>query len=114
MWRDDALLLDILHAARLIRDFTGDVDEERFMRDELIQSAVIRQFEIIGEAANLVSTQFVLDHPEIPWPKMVSMRNRLIHGYAKVRLEIVWKAISTSIPELISLIEPLVPPEEEQ
>ena len=113
MLRDNALLEDILRAARLILAFTKDVDEARFMTDELIQSGVMKQFENIGEAAGLVSTAFSVDHPEIPWHGMVSMRNRLIHGYSKVRLELVWKGVKTDISALIALIEPLVPPEEE-
>ena len=112
MWRDDGYLLDILNAARSIQSFTKDVDEERFLRDELVQSAVIRQFEIIGEASGRISTGFVVDHPAIPWREMVSMRNRLIHEYTKVRVELVWQAIQADIPKLIELITPLVASEE--
>lgn len=83
------------------------------MGNDLIQSAVIRQIEVIGEAASLISTEFCVDHPEIPWRKMVDMRNRLIHGYSRVRLDLVWQAVRDDIPSLIALIEPLTPLEED-
>lgn len=110
MWRDEGYLLDILQAARRIRAFVQGVDETRFLTDDLIQSGVIRQLEVVGEAAGRVSTALVVQHPEIPWRAMVSMRNRLIHEYNRVRMEVVWQAVQTDIPNLIELIAPLVPP----
>jgi uncharacterized protein with HEPN domain len=108
MWRDDGYLLDILDAAHSIQVFTAGVDEKRFCEDDLLQSGVIRKLEIIGEAAGRVSTEFVVDHPAIPWRQMVSMRNRLIHEYTKVRMELVWQAVQADIPALVELITPLV------
>lgn len=113
MWRDEGYLLDMLNAARRIVSFVKDISEEQFLTDELVQSAVIRQLEVIGEAAGRVSTKFTLDHPEIPWREIVSMRNRLIHEYARVRLDVVWQAVQEDIPVLIDRIAPIVPPEEE-
>ena len=113
MERDLGYLADILDAARLIGDFAEGISHEEFLHDEKTQSAVIHQFEIIGEAASRVSTPFVVDHRELPWREMVGMRNRLIHAYREVDLGILWKAIHASIPELIALIEPQLPPEED-
>ena len=108
MWRDDGSLLDILNAARSIQSFTKDVDEERFLRDELVQSAVIRQFEIIGEASGRISTGFVVDHPAIPWREMVSMRNRLIHGYDVADRDLVWDTIREDLPALVGQLEEIL------
>jgi uncharacterized protein with HEPN domain len=109
MWRDDGYLLDILEAARRILLFIDNVTEDRFLSDELIQSAVIRQFEIIGEAAGRISTEYIVNHPTIPWREMVSTRNRLIHEYEKVRMDVIWEATQTDIPSLIERILPLIP-----
>lgn len=113
MERDLGYLADVLKASRQIRKFVGEKTFEEFSQDNLTQSAVLHQFAIVGEAAGRVSTPFVIDHPELPWRQMVGMRNRVIHGYDDIDLEVVWEAICVSIPALIALIEPLLPPEED-
>ena len=113
MERDLGYLADVLKASRQIRKFVGEKTFEEFSQDNLTQSAVLHQFAIVGEAAGRVSTPFVVDHPELPWRKMVGMRNRVIHGYDDIDLEVVWETICVSIPSLISLIEPLLPQEED-
>jgi len=112
MRRDEAYLLDILIAARKAQKFVSGIDWEGFNKNELVQHAVMRPLEIIGEAARLVSQETKDAHPEIPWLDMIGMRNRLIHKYFRVNLETVWKTIQNDIGTLISLIEPIVPPEE--
>lgn len=112
MWRDDAYLLDMLLAARKVRDFTHDVTWEQFESGELTQNAVMRQIQIIGEAARRVSPQCQDAHPEIPWQGIISMRHRLVHEYFRIIPEKVWDVVEKDIPELIRLIEPIVPPDE--
>ena len=111
MWRDDAYMLDILMAGRKILKFTEGVSERRFQDDELLQNAVMRQLEVIGEAARRVSQEAKDAHPEIPWRDMVGMRNRLIHEYFRIDVAKVWEAVCDDIPALIAGIEPLVPPD---
>lgn len=111
MWRDDAYLLDMLLAARKVRDFTKNVTWEQFLDDELTQNAVMRQIQIIGEAARKVSLQYQQEHPEIPWQGIIGMRNRLVHEYFRIIPERIWDVVEKDIPELIRLIEPLVPPD---
>jgi len=112
MWRDDAYLLDMLLAARKVQAFTRDGTWQQFQSDELTQNAVMRQIQIIGEAARKVSSDRQQQHPEIPWEQIIGMRNRLVHEYFRIIPQRVWDVVEKDIPELIRLIEPLVPPDE--
>lgn len=112
MWRDPGSLLHILNAARLVRLGVMGVTKEQFEADWMRSSAVMRQMEIIGEAAKRISNNFKRQHPEIPWRDMAGMRDVLIHAYDDVNMDKVWDAIQNSVPTLIETIEPLVPPEE--
>jgi uncharacterized protein with HEPN domain len=111
MWRDDAYLLDMLLAARKVMKYAQGVDFERFDQDEILQDAIMRRIQIIGEAARKVSEEFKEKHPGIPWYEISGMRNRLIHEYFRVIPEKVWEAVEKDIPDLIAELEPLVPPE---
>ena len=113
MDRDSVYLLDIVSSAQMIRSYIESVALDEFLRDTKLQDSVIRRFEIIGEAAGRVSTQFREKHPEIPWSEMRGMRNRMIHHYDDVDLHIVWNTAQDNIPQLLELLEPLVPPEED-
>jgi uncharacterized protein with HEPN domain len=112
MWRDDAYVLDMLLAARKVLEFTRGVSWERFERDDLIQNAVMRQIQIIGEAARKVSSEYQSAHPEVPWRDVISMRNRLVHEYFRILPGRVWDVVEKHVPELVQLLEPLVPPED--
>lgn len=109
-WRDAALLLDIMLAAEDALSFVAGLDEGAFLASDLHQSAVIRKFEIMGEAAGKVSKEFRAAHPEIPWTQMTGLRHRLIHDYGDVRLDIVWRVMTETLPSLIANLRPLVPP----
>ena len=113
MRRDDAYLLDILIAARKALKFVDGIDRNEFEDDEVIQNAVIRPLEIIGEASARVSSSFRKAHADIPWKDMIGMRNRLLHEYFRVDYGIVWDTIQNDLPKLIELIEPMVPKEDE-
>lgn len=98
----------ILSAIERIERHTSDVDELGFLNSELIQDAVIRNIEIIGEAANniqRVDAAFAASNSEIPWQVMYTMRNRLTHGYDKVDFEMVWKTICNDLPDLYKLVK---------
>ena len=112
MSRDEAYLLDILTAARKILLFTDSVTWEQFEQDEILQNAVIRWLEIIGEAARSLSDETKNSHPGIPWRGRIGMRNRLIHHYFRVDLTRVWETVQSDVPALVPLLEPLVPPAE--
>ena len=72
----------------------------------------MRLIQIMGEASRKVSPGYKEEHPEIPWAGIIGMRHRLIHEYFRVIPEKVWQVIERDIPPLISLLEPLVPPEQ--
>ena len=109
MSRDGAYLLDMLIASRKIIQFTQGVTREGFERDEVLQNAIIRLLEVIGEAARVVSDERKLANNSVPWKQIVGMRYRLVHEYFRIDLERVWDTIQADVPELIRLIEPLVP-----
>ncbi len=109
--KDQSLLLDILLAAQDARDFVAGMDEATFCTSRLHQNAVIRSLEVIGEAASNVSPEFRAAHPEIPWREITGMRQRLIHGYAEVDLDIVWSVVTEELGSLIATLSPLIPSE---
>lgn len=113
MRRDDAYLLDILIAARKAIQFVEGIDRKQFEENELVQNAVMRPLEIIGEASAKISKDFRKSHTEIPWNEMVGLRNRLIHEYFRIDYGAVWDTIQKDLPNLIEIIEPLVPKEDE-
>ena len=113
MRRDDAYLLDILIAVRQALKFVEGVKKSEFEDNDLLQSAVMRPLEIIGEAASKISSKMRKVNPQIPWNEMVGMRNRLIHEYFRVNYEAVWDTIQKDLPALILQIEPLIPKEDE-
>ncbi len=93
----------ILQAMERIERYTLQMDEAQFSASEMIQDAIIRNFEVIGEAANniqRVDPSFAAAHSDIPWQVMYTMRNRLTHGYDKVDLAIIWQSIRNDLPTL--------------
>jgi uncharacterized protein with HEPN domain len=114
MQRDDvAYLLDILIAAKKAISYLEDLTVSEFEASELHQDAALRTLEIIGEAAGRVSNDFKTMHPEIYWNQMIGMRNRLVHEYFRINLSAVWDTVQQDLPELVKLIQPLVPSEDE-
>ena len=93
----------ILEAINRINSYCAAIDEPAFLSNSLVQDAVIRNFEIIGEAsrnAERVAPAFVAAHPELPLSFAYDMRNVLAHGYYKVDLAVVWKTIERDLPYL--------------
>jgi uncharacterized protein with HEPN domain len=113
MRRDEAYLLDMLLAARQAIRFLEHLTQAQFETSDLHQTAVIRDLEIIGEAARLVSAEFRGAHPDIPWSQMIGMRNRLMHEYFRINLAAVWDTVQSDLPGLIAQLEPLIPREDE-
>lgn len=112
MWRDDPLLLDMLLAAGHASDHVEGLSRDEFLKSKLHQDAVIRELEVLGEAAGRVSEEVRAEYPEIPWPQIVGLRNRLIHEYFRVKLDVVWKVVTTEVSPLIEQLQAIVPREE--
>jgi len=87
MLRDQSSVLDMLEAASRARSFTRGMSRKRFLTDLKTQAAVVRQIEIIGEAAKRVSDEFRLEHPEVAWRQYAGMRDKMIHAYDVVDYE---------------------------
>ena len=101
---DQVYLEHILEAITKIESFVIGLTKTDFDRNVMIQDAVIRNFEIIGEATKKISKQFTQSHAEVPWQDMAGMRDKLIHDYLDVDLEVVWKTIEVDLPLLKDLI----------
>lgn len=101
-------LRDILDAIEKIEKFLGAASKEEFNNDEKTQSSIQHQLTIIGEAANKVSKEIQSENQHIPWSKIISMRNLLIHDYAITDNEEVWNVCKDDLPELKKHIEEII------
>ena len=95
--RDEDYIHHILGAISSIESYTAE-GETAFMYDRKTQDAVIRNLEVIGEAANKLSPELHSSQPDVPWIDIIGMRNRLIHGYLTVDLNIVWSTVQDVLP----------------
>lgn len=112
MRRDPQRLPDylnhILEAIERIEEYVSELDEMAFLGNKLVQDAVIRNFEVIGEASNNIEKrfpEFVAAHPELPLASAYQMRNAVSHGYFQVDFEILWKTIQRDLPGLHTKVE---------
>ena len=107
--RDNILLLeDMLQSALKIKQYTDNLDYNAFISDDKTIDAVVRNFEIIGEAANRIDPDFRTNNPEIEWKRIRGFRNRIIHDYFGIDYEIVWTIIENYLDELIDWLETLI------
>src|SRR5580658_8033182 len=98
--RDRVYLRDMLDAAREALTFAEGQDRSRLESDRKLALALVMEIAIIGEAAGRVSREVINSAPGIPWPKMVSMRNRLIHRYSEINFDVLWDTVTASLPPL--------------
>ncbi len=104
--KDDIAYIDhILLSISKILEYTKDFNQDDFKDNEMVQDAVIRNIEIIGEATKKVSVDFKSQYSKIPWREMSGMRDKLIHDYMGVDIDVVWKTVQEDIPLIKSLIE---------
>jgi uncharacterized protein with HEPN domain len=101
MKRDIGLFIeDIINSVKNIEEFSKNLNKERFFKDNLRQSAIIRQLEIIGEAVKNIPNSFRETYPKIAWKDIAGFRDVLSHAYFGVNLDRVWKIIETDLPNL--------------
>ena len=101
--REPKLLIgDIIDSAEKIREYTTYLSFEKFLQDSKTRDAVVRNFEIIGEAANRLPKEFKQTYASINWSRIIGFRNRIVHDYFGIDYKIVWRIIQKNLDELIS------------
>jgi uncharacterized protein with HEPN domain len=106
--KNEFYIFHIRDSINKIDSYTEKYDFSSFNADSIIQDAVIRQFEIIGEASSKLSEDFKFKNKNIPWKEIIGMRNKLIHDYFGVNIKFVWETIKQDIPGLKTEIENII------
>jgi uncharacterized protein with HEPN domain len=101
---DSVYLGLMVEAVARIAEFIETVPKDEFDREWKLQNALIRELEIIGEAASKLSADFVRANPEVPWKEMTGLRHKLIHDYFEVDLDIVWRTATVNVPEIAGFL----------
>jgi uncharacterized protein with HEPN domain len=105
-WRD--YVVDVLTAVEEVQEFTRGMEYEGFTKDKKTVNAVVRSLEVMGEAAKRIPDDVRQRYPDVPWKRMTGMRDKLIHEYSGVDLEIVWGVIKTELPPVKPFIEQIL------
>jgi len=106
--RDPALLIEDMRAALdKIARYTAGLERAAFIADEKTVDAVVRNLEIVGEASKQIPEDFKALHPLLPWTQMAGLRNRIVHDYAGLDLELIWDIVRNSLPTLRAQFEGL-------
>ncbi|MDY6786149.1 MAG: DUF86 domain-containing protein [Cyanobacteriota bacterium] len=92
-------------SARTAIDFIRNKGREDLDNEQMLSLALVRLIEIIGEAANNVSLACQTSYPQIPWREIVGMRNRIVHAYFEVDLDVVWQVVADNLPELLKWVD---------
>ncbi|OGC42790.1 hypothetical protein A2Y85_07115 [candidate division WOR-3 bacterium RBG_13_43_14] len=107
--KDDSVYLKhILDAIERIQEYSKEINYDYFIKNHLIQDGIIRQIEIIGEAARRLSEELKNKNSQIPWKDIVGMRNKLSHDYLGVDIDAVWDTVQKDLPFLKAEIEQIV------
>lgn len=91
---------DIVHSISLIEKFTCNIDFPEFVSNEMLNYAVVRGLEIIGEASKNIPDEIKNEYPDIPWNKMSGIRNKIVHEYFGISLKIIWNVAKKELPPL--------------
>lgn len=107
---DSTRLHDMLNEARRAQKFAASKQRDDLSDDDMLAYAIVRCLEIIGEAASHVTTETRNNYPQVAWREIVGMRNRIVHDYVGVDLDIVWETVVTVLPDLITKLEYILSP----
>jgi uncharacterized protein with HEPN domain len=105
---NEVYLEDMLDSANHIIEYCRDYDYVKFANTKLVQDAVIRNLEIIGEAAKKLSPEFRDENPDLPVREAIGMRNLLVHEYDYINVDEVWKVVKEDLPSLIEQLERII------
>ncbi len=111
MRHDEVPLDDILNAARRATSYIAGMSHHAFLRDAKTRAAVLFELVIMGEAASRVSESFRDAHPELPWKRMIALRNFYVHAYEVVNSDLVWVTLTRYVPRIEAVLSLLLPPE---
>jgi len=100
--------VDILEAIKEIEEFTRDLTFEKFAKNKMVIRAVTMDFAIIGEAAKQIPVETKKKYSQVPWRQMAGIRDKIIHGYAYIKLSVLWDAVNLDLPVLKPLIKELL------
>ena len=106
---DVVRLRHMLDAARKATTFAETCTRDDLEKDEKLALALIRLLEVLGEAAKSISHECQTEYPDIPWRQIAGTRDRLIHGYFDVDLDVVWKIVSGDLPSLVVQLQQILP-----
>jgi len=105
---DELRIRHIIDAAEEAIAFCSNRSRQDLHQDRMLNLSLVRLLEIIGEAARGISPEFRNSHPEIVWKKMAGLRDRLIHGYFDVNLDVVWETITEDLPPMVAKLRNIV------
>lgn len=112
MHKDDAVRLrHMLDAAREAMSFVRGRTRADLDTDRQLVLSLVKEVEIIGEAAYQLSVETRASIPDMPWEDIIGMRHRLVHAYFDINLDILWRTVQADLPALVSILEPGMPPE---
>ena len=103
--KDKNRLLHILEAIDNLLEFTNGISFDEYKSNKILRFAIIKNLEIIGEAAYLLTKKFKSEHPDVEWDAIIYMRHILVHGYYQIKDEIIWATIQTDLQPLKTNIE---------
>jgi uncharacterized protein with HEPN domain len=101
----------MFRAVRLALEFVGDKDFAALQKDLQLQSSVLFQLLVLGEAVKRLSEEFRSQYPEVPWKRIAGLRDRIIHRYDQLNLEAIWETIRHDLPQLLAFLERVAPRE---
>ncbi|MFA5020508.1 MAG: DUF86 domain-containing protein [Patescibacteria group bacterium] len=98
--RDELYISHILIAAEHVGQFIIDVTYEKYLKDLMLQNALVKELEVIGEAARRLSADFIIKNDKIDWKQIIGMRHKLVHDYFEINLKEVWDTANNDVPKL--------------
>jgi uncharacterized protein with HEPN domain len=111
MRKDDRIrLCHMLDAAKEALELAAEKSRDEIETERMLNLSLVRLIEIVGEAADHVSSEFCLSHSSIPWKEIIGMRHRLIHGYDNIDYDLLYQTIQEDLPALVALLEGMIPP----